>query len=131
MLYIFVIVCGHFEWELFCVWFHWFVYNCIVVWYSILKRRGLGNLPYRVVGPWRELQGPTTMYGRLGVGMPLTGIVQQHLLCLSQAITYISIGICRCIFCNQWFEMRTNSPSYCYWWNCWPALFIIIYTSFA
>ena len=39
-------------------------------------------------------------------------------LCLSQARTWISINICRCLFCIQWFEVRVCCVFCWYWSNC-------------
>lgn len=57
--------------------------------------------------------------GRGGIRISLTGLKPENVVCLSQAMIWITIGILLCsgLFNVQWFEMKGSCSFWWYRWN--------------
>ena len=87
---IFVIVCGLWEWKWVCV-----VFDNIVLLYMYI---------FIVVGDKITRKGDGVGYHKY--------VLPHHMFCLSRGRTCISIAICCCLVCVQWFQVR-DGCSFC------------------
>jgi hypothetical protein len=66
------------------------------------------------------------MKGRLGSHY-INQFKPVTFLCLSQARTWISIGICHGLFLCSMIRGKDGCLFFWYWWNCWPSLFKLFF----
>jgi hypothetical protein len=69
---------------------------------------------------------PIIMKGRLGSHY-INQFKPVTFLCLSQARTWISIGICHGLFLCSMIRGKDGCLFLWYWWNCWPSLFKLFF----